>query len=363
MRTELPQLIDLARRLLDAGEPGTLATLFSANGSSYRSLGSMMIGGPPGTLAGGVSGGCLEEYITRHARELTRNHSAVLLSFDTGSGDSDDPKPILGCGASIDILIERLTPDHLAHLQQFTAAYDADSPALTTCTITPTQTPLTVTRRWGRSAMDDPTADLARQALCDRRSYCAQTSPHHRTLVHYIPPLTRIVILGAGDDVRPLSDLAHSLGWHITIADRRARHATHQRFPSADAVIAATWESALNQIRFTPNTAIVLMTHSLPDDALLLPLLADKPCAYIGVLGPPHRREALLHFAAQNQPLDDQFIDRLRGPIGLDLGDRSAPGIALSVISEIAAHLNERTAKPMCQLLSPTNYVFGPTNA
>src|SRR5918998_3806469 len=114
MRTELPQLIALAQRLLDNDEPGTLATLFSASGSSYRSLGSMMVGGPPGVVAGGVSGGCLEEYIVRHGRELTRDRAAVLLSFDTESGaDADEAKPVLGCGGSIDVLIERLTRDHL----------------------------------------------------------------------------------------------------------------------------------------------------------------------------------------------------------------------------------------------------------
>src|SRR5688500_7039480 len=110
MRTELPQLIGLAQRLLDHNEPGTLATLFSASGSSYRSLGSMMVGGPPGVVAGGGSGGCLEEYIVRHGRELTRNHAAVLLTFDTGSADDvDEAKPVSGCGGSIDVLVERLT--------------------------------------------------------------------------------------------------------------------------------------------------------------------------------------------------------------------------------------------------------------
>src|SRR5918999_1776826 len=102
MRTELPELIALAQRLLDNNEPGTLATLFSTKGSSYRSLGSMMVGGPAGAVAGGVSGGCLEEYIVRHGREVKRDRGALLLSFDTGgAGDVEDPKPVLGCGGGV----------------------------------------------------------------------------------------------------------------------------------------------------------------------------------------------------------------------------------------------------------------------
>jgi xanthine dehydrogenase accessory factor len=350
MRTELPQLIALARRLLDAGEPGTLATLFSASGSSYRSLGSMMVGGPPGAIAGGVSGGCLEDYIVRRGRELNGDACAALLSFETGAGDLSEAKPVLGCGGSIDVLVERLTHNHLSHLQRLAEAYDGDSAALTTCT-SGSDTPVTVTRQWGREGVDEATAALARQAICDRRSYCGQTNARKRTLVHYIPPLTRLVILGAGDDVVPLCELGRSLGWHITIADRRARNARAARFSSADAVIAASWDMAIDQIRFTPNTAVVLMTHSLPDDVVLLPLLADKPSAYVGVLGPAHRREALLQLVMENGSIGDEFAARLRGPIGLDLGDRSAAGIAVSVIAEILGQLNDRSGRPLSDSL------------
>src|SRR3954469_21124049 len=127
MRTELPQLISLAQRLLHGNEPSTLGTLSSASGSSYRSLGSMMVGGPPGIVAGGVSGGCLEEYIVRHGSPITRDHDAVLLSFDTGSADDvEDAKPVLGCGGSIDVLVERLSRNHLEYLQRLASASGGD---------------------------------------------------------------------------------------------------------------------------------------------------------------------------------------------------------------------------------------------
>jgi xanthine dehydrogenase accessory factor len=351
MRSELPQLIALARRLLDSGERGTLATLFAADGSSYRSLGSMMVGGPPGFVAGGVSGGCLEEYIVRHGRELTREHAAVLLCFDTGSADDvEDAKPVLGCGGSIQVLVERLTRDHLDHLLHLAEAYDADVPSLTTCTVEAAQdhpAGVIVSRTWGRRGTDGATASLARDALCDRRSYSGPVGATRQALVHYVPALTRLVIFGAGDDVRPVCDLGRSLGWHVTVADRRARHARPERFPSANVVIAAPWEAAVDQIRFTENTAVVLMTHSLPDDVILLPLLAEKPFAYAGVLGPAHRRDVLIQLASEEAPLHGDFLSRLRGPVGLDLGDRSVGGIAVSVIAEIVAHLNDRAARPM----------------
>jgi xanthine/CO dehydrogenase XdhC/CoxF family maturation factor len=353
MRSELPHLIALARRLLDHGEPATLATLISASTSSYRSLGSLLVGGPPGLAAGGVSGGCLEEYIIRHGRQMMLQHSAVLLSFATGNAaDVQGAQPILGCGGSIEVLIERLTHSHLQYLQHLASAHDSDVASLATSTIEPAgDTAVTVCRRWEPPA--DPLDRLAGRALRERRSYCALLRGGGRALLHYIPPLTRLVIFGAGDDVRPVCDLAHSLGWHLTIADSRARRARPDNFPSADRVIAEPWEAAVEQIRFTPSTAVVLMTHSLTDDAALLPLLADKPSAYAGVLGPVHRRDALLHLAAQAGPMNEAFVSRLRGPIGLDLGDRSAAGIAVSLISEILTHLHDRQARPLSDPAAP----------
>jgi xanthine dehydrogenase accessory factor len=327
----------------------------------------MMVAGPPGMTAGGVSGGCLEEYIARHGRELTREQPAAVIGFDTGNGE-DDAKPVLGCGGSIDVLVERLTADHLAMLQELQAAYDGDDPAILTTTFDGR----TVNRSW---QIDGAFAKLAGRALADQRSYFTpspqggegeggavdlgaaryadergtfrpspQPSPlraegARRTLVHYIPPVTRLVVFGAGDDVQPLVRLAYDLGWHVTIADRRGRKATAGRFPSADAVLAEPWDAAIARIRFTPTTAVLLMTHSLPDDAELLPLLAGRDAAYLGVLGPSHRLANLL--ALVDQPV---LAARVHGPIGLDLGDRSPAGIAVAVTAEILAHLNDRQA-------------------
>ena len=160
------------------------------------------------------------------------------------------------------------------------------------------------------------------------------------------------MILGAGNDARPLCALGHSLGWHVCVADRRARMATHGRFPDADQVVSR--RLADGRLRFdhgfTPQTAgRMLMTHGLADDAEILPLLAEQPAAYIGVLGPARRRRWLLENVESAAELSETFVNRLRGPIGLDLGDRSPGGIAVSIVSEILAELNGRTAAPLCQ--------------
>jgi xanthine/CO dehydrogenase XdhC/CoxF family maturation factor len=364
IRNDFKEMISLAERLNAAAEPAILATLFAANGSTYRPLGSMMLGGPSSAfIAGGVSGGCLEEFIARRGRALSDQKSAVMLSFEADLDADHSDAPSLGCGGSIDVLIERFTPDHLAFLRGFAAAHDADRASTAACMIdTSAKSDISVRRilwtdgddmlggdSFGDAATNlDPQIELLRErALLARRSKQGPIGPHRQALVHYVRPLVRLVVLGAGNDARPLCALGHSLGWHVCVADRRARLATPCRFPDADQLAAGDWWTALRSITFTPQTAVVLMTHSLADDAEILPLLAERPAAYIGVLGPAHRRRWLLENVEDAAKLPAAFVNRLRGPIGLDLGDRSPGGIAVAIVSEILAELNGRTPVPL----------------
>jgi xanthine dehydrogenase accessory factor len=328
--------------------------LFSADGSTYRTLGSMMVSGPgSGFIAGGVSGGCLEEYIARRGRELIGRYGATMLSFDTDPDNHGDGVPSLGCGGSIEVLVERCTPDHLTFLRRLSTAQSSDTCSTVASVIDPADLPaLTVRRSWfdQDDSITDPSLELLRQrAISERRSRHGAVDGSYSALVHYVRPLTRLVLLGAGNDARPLCKLARSLGWHVTVADRRARLATQARFPDADQVIAGDWWSALKEITFTPQTAVVVMTHSVNDDVEILPLLSLVPSAYIGVLGPEHRLGWVLRDAQATAALSEEFLARVRGPIGLDLGERGPEGIAVSIASEILAAMNGRAATPLSQ--------------
>jgi xanthine/CO dehydrogenase XdhC/CoxF family maturation factor len=116
---ELPPIAAAARQLADAGEPGLLATLVGVHGSSYRAAGAMMLVTPAGHRVGGVSGGCLEDYVAREGRRLTLERGGpVVLSFDTSLADDDaaSPVPTPGCGGRLEILVEQLTAEHAAWL-------------------------------------------------------------------------------------------------------------------------------------------------------------------------------------------------------------------------------------------------------
>jgi len=357
MNRELAAMITLANRLVASGIHGTLSTLFAARGSTYRTLGAMMVS-LPGMHAGGISGGCLEEHVARAGARATQDAPAVMLRFSTHP-DSDDDAPILGCGGSIDVLVERLTADHVTLLEEFASASERDECALLASVVRRAGQTLSVRREW-LGAADGArcvTPDLGRiygEVAREARSRHAALDSDADVLVQYVPPVTRLLIFGAGDDAQPLCEIGALLGWHVSVADRRARLATPARFPHAQVVFAGDWDEAVAALGFSPRTAAVLMTHSLEDDAQVLSLLARRQVSYIGALGPAHRRQWLLEEVdALGGRLNDDLRLKVRGPIGLDLGDRSAAGIAVAVAAEVLAHLNARDAQPLYTQADP----------
>jgi xanthine dehydrogenase accessory factor len=357
MRNELPEMIALAERMVSCDVAGTLATLFSARGSTYRPLGSMMVS-LPGMQAGGVSGGCLEGHVAREGALATQHQPAAILSFSTAH-ETDDRVPVLVSGGSIDILVERLTPAHLVWLKDLSAAAGADAPSVLQCLVEQSGDAIEVHRRWlhasGRTATLPRELERACERVLREETTCLiPLGAGHRALMQYVPPLSRLVIAGAGDDAGPLCDIGKLLlGWHVTVADRHARLATAARFPNADVVMASDWDEIAEALTITARTAVVLMTHSLEDDARVLALLAAKSPSYVGSLGPAQRREWLLEEAAANGAhLSAQLVAQLRGPMGLDLGDRSPAGIALAAAAEILAWMNGRDAQPLSAVVS-----------
>src|SRR3954447_25529 len=343
-------LADLARRIVASGMPGTLSTLFFTCGSSYRPLRSMMVS-IPGRRAGRISGGWPHDYVARIGERETRDRPAAMLTFSTHA-DTDDDVPALGCGGSLEILVERLAPAHVALLEQFASAAERDHVSTLACVVRRDAESPAIAREWLRCGSACPISeegrlnDIRDEARRDMKSIHRTLTADTDVLLQYVAPLTRLVIFGAGDDAAPLCELGASLGWHVSVADRRARLATPSRFPDARVVLSGDWDEVVATVTFSSRTAVVLMTHDLDDDAQVLARLSERPLAYLGALGPTHRRQWLLeHLSTLTVLPDKRIAGILRGPVGLDLGERSAPGIAVAIVAEILSHLNRRAER------------------
>jgi xanthine dehydrogenase accessory factor len=151
----------------------------------------------------------------------------------------------------------------------------------------------------------------------------------------YAPP-PRLFVYGAVDTAESLCAAARLLGWHTIVADARAAFATRERIPGADELIVAWPDEALAKIRPDHATAVVVLTHDDKFDVPALRAALASEAFYVGALGSrrnqERRRERLVEAG-----VDEQSIDRIAGPCGLDLGADSQPETALSILAEIVA--------------------------
>ncbi|MGB7549470.1 MAG: XdhC family protein [Terracidiphilus sp.] len=373
--TDLEHILPLWRELEEAGADYVLATVVAVEGSSYRKPGARMLLAQDGRRAGTVSGGCLEAEVARRAWWLTSS-GAVVERYSTVADDGDMPYGS-GCGGVVFILLERqLTAGPL--LAAMEAAFHARAPlAIATIVDGPqicrrelaglAQNSLDHSRIAAGSSRDvnEALQSLAKSAFERRRSLEQMIhigESETRAWADFRPARPGLWIFSAGDDARPLVNLARELGWFVAVADGRSHLATRERFPQADEVralpISALPDAAPAQLPLLPSDAAVVMTHSFEQDSRILSSLLglDFPLAYLGVLGPQRRTRELLAEAARLLGLAattnrvDQWLAQMHAPTGLDLGAETPASVALSILAEIHRTLTATSALPLRQV-------------
>ena len=150
----------------------------------------------------------------------------------------------------------------------------------------------------------------------------------------YIRPI-KVIIVGAVHIAQYLVDFAKSLNFEISIIDPRGYFASEQRFP--DMKIINKWpEEAFKEIETNENSALIALTHDPKIDDPALQHALNKKFYYIGALGSKKTHENRCQ-RLKESGFDNEQINSIHGPIGIKLGGRSAPEIALSIIAQLVS--------------------------
>lgn len=349
--SKINRLIAAYRQLQQRAEPFVLATIIETMGSTYQKAGARMLIARDGELNGLLGGGCFERDLVEHARSVFETSTAKTVFYDMRSPDDEVWGLGLGCNGAVRIFLQLLSAaDDFSPLNMIVDAADAHQSG-TLVTIIESDHP------------DFPVAHslfLSASSIEDRQSSPfpfnvsdQKTTPKQKSCleVHsmggqafqafYDPlrPPTCLLVLGAGDDAMPLVQCAKALGWRVGVADHRPAYLNEMRFPEADLLLHLRPEALGRHLDLNHFGAAVLMTHNIEHDRRFLAALADSTIPFIGLLGPVHRRERLL------KSLDDvgeRLRDRVRGPVGLDIGAETPEEIALAIVAGIHAELKSR---------------------
>lgn len=351
---EILDIIDAYTVAVAAGKRMALATVVHVEGSSYRRPGARMLVTDDGNLTGAISGGCLEGDALRKALLVINQQQNKLVTYDTT--DEDDAKfgVQLGCNGIVHILFEPIDtgqPNHPINLLRELSAKRQDGVLVTLFSLSHPQDAVAGTCLLilpeavisGELTEEQGNAEIvedANHALLTRKSFIKEYNFNGDTItafVEFIQPPVALIIVGAGNDAFPLAAMANVLGWETTIVDGRISHASVQRFPQVDKIIVAKPNEVLSQVGVDGQTVFVLMTHNYNYDlALLRELVTQKECRYIGSLGPKKKLERMVaDLKADGVNLTKAQLNKIYGPVGVDLGAETAEEIALSVTAEI----------------------------
>ncbi len=296
---------------VEAGRRVLLVTVVKTWGSSPRPPGAMLPVRDDGHVVGSVSGGCIEDDLIERVR--SEGLKATKCEVVTYGVSADEARRFgLPCGGTIQLVLEPLTKESgiLALLREIEDGH-------------------LVARR-----LELPTgfSTLHPANPSDGLAFDGKTL----TTVH--GPRYRMLVIGASQLSKYLAQIAVGLDYQVTVCDPREEYTETWDIPGVTLVRTMPDDTA-RAMRLDERCAVVALTHDPKLDDLALIEALQSPAFYVGALGSrannDKRRERLVVFE-----LSAAEIARLHGPIGLYIGSRTPPEIAISILAEITAVKN-----------------------
>lgn len=167
----------------------------------------------------------------------------------------------------------------------------------------------------------------------------------------YVPP-RQMVIVGAVHTAIPLERWSRDLGYETVVIDAREFFATPERFPDVGKLIIAWPDEALAQLRIGPQTDIVCLAHDAKFEDPALEFALNSQAGYIGAIG-SKKTSAERLVRLREKGFTDEQLNRIHGPIGLNLGGRAPGEVAISILAEIIAVRHGKDSKSTGSGLQP----------
>jgi xanthine dehydrogenase accessory factor len=294
----------------------TLVSVVKTFGTSPRPVGSLLMVTTDGHFVGSVSGGCVEDDLLERLINQPPEQCELVRY-----GETEQQRHHFGlpCGGTLDLLLEPLQGKQ-QELQTLIAQLEK---RLTYCRR------LTMTNNYSELVAYE-TGDSA-QLMSDAAG--------NQQWQNVFGPVWRLLIIGAGQTSRYLAEMANALGYRVMVSDPRPEYRRDWDLAYTE-LLEGYPDDAVNAIEVDNRTVIVALTHDpkLDDLALLEGLKSEA--FYVGALGSFNTNRNRRQRLQEHFDFTPQQVDRLRGPVGLPIGSKTPPEIALSVLAELTALRN-----------------------
>ncbi|MEX1665704.1 XdhC family protein [Zhongshania arctica] len=302
-------VLGAAIEFLTKGEFGWLCTVVKTFGASPRPLGSMLAMDSRGVVFGSLSGGCIEEELLDKLRrgELAATHPEIL---EYGVSAEENERFGLPCGGRMQILVEPLAPsaEFCILLGELCNALDH--------------------RRAKRRQVNIGTGQWQLEDITE----CEPLSITGNVLVQDFGPRYRLLLIGANELARCISEIALAMDYRVIVCDPREDRRDQWAVTGAE-LSASMPDDAVSEFA-DPYTAVITLTHDPRIDDMALMQALTESLFYVGALGSVRTSEKRRQRLKQLDISDEQ-IDRLYAPVGLPIGSKSAMEIALAIMAQL----------------------------
>ena len=304
------QVLQQAREWHAQGQPVWLVTVIETWGSAPRPPGALLAMRGDGLVVGSVSGGCVEDDLIDRVRKGERVGKPSLITY--GVSKEEAARFGLPCGGNLRLVQEPLTD---------TAWVDD------------------ILTRTARHELVARTLDLETGTVTIEPASRGELFQFDgQRLRALFGPRWRLLIIGAGQLSRAVAQMALALDFEVICCDPREEYHLTWDIPNTTFSKAMPDDLVL-ELQLDPHSAVIAVTHDPKLDDMVLLEALKSPAFYVGALGSRSntaaRKQRLALF-----DLSPAEIDRLHGPIGLDLGSKTPAEIAVSIVAEIVAVKN-----------------------
>ncbi|MPW22235.1 hypothetical protein GCT13_36760 [Paraburkholderia sp. CNPSo 3157] len=306
------EVLKASVRWIESGRRVLLVTVVKTWGSSPRPEGAMLAICEDGSVVGSVSGGCIEDDLIDRVRQLGIEQTCPE-AMKYGISAEEAHRFGLPCGGTIELVLEPLT-----------RASCIDE----------------LCRRVGAG-------QLVARSL-DMKSGAARLVPAHATdgvdfdghrLLTVHGPRYRMLVIGAGQLSSYLCQIALGLDYQVTVCDPREEYTDTWHVPGTTLVRTMPDDTVLD-MKLDERCAVIALTHDPKLDDLALMEAVRTPAFYVGALGSRRNNAARRERLEKHFDLNRSELVRLRGPVGIYIGSRTPPEIAVSILAEVTAVKN-----------------------
>ena len=291
-----------------SGRKVALGTIVKTWGSAPRPIGAMVAVRDDGQVVGSVSGGCVED-------DLVDKVKAKLVSwtrpeiFTYGVTNEEATRWGLPCGGTLQLVMEPLS--EASGIEELLKKIGSQQ----------------LVRR--RLDMESGRATLEPGRWQDVLEF------EGRVLSTVHGPRWRLVLIGAGQLTRYLAEMARMLDYHVVVVDPREEYAAGWD-AAAVPINRGMPDDVVRELELDGHSALVALTHDPKLDDLALMEALKSAAFYVGAIGSKKNNDAR-RVRLREFDLSDEEIARLRGPVGLYIGSKTPPEIAVAILAEMTA--------------------------